>query len=335
VSGTGLRRLSWIILACLLSLTLEAVAASLCPVPQTDLFIATLISRKLNHALAIGDRPKLVVLAGSNGLFSHRCQAIEPILNMPCINASIAVGVGLDYLFARWRPALHAGDVIYMPMEPDQFTRTRARNRVGPETRLLIHQEWGIMRQLSVDRQLAAVMSVDLQSELRNLVSEPPLAVRMQNINEVLDRDFNVWGDRIGHTAALAAGAKGQLDSLVVAEPDAQAIQDAYGTELIAHFVRWAHDHGMDVIGGLSTGFQDVPLSDQTIDAMRQVFEQNGGRFLILPNRSRYPRHDFFDTRYHLYEACQIHHSVLVAQALAQMLHRKITPAADQVTCGQ
>ena len=54
--------------------------------------------------------PKLVILAGSNGPYSHRCETIQPILHLPCVNAGVAVGVGLDYLFARWKPLLHPGD---------------------------------------------------------------------------------------------------------------------------------------------------------------------------------------------------------------------------------
>src|SRR6185437_3267495 len=32
---------------------------------------------------------KLIILAGSNGPYSHRCQVIEPILHLPCVNAGV------------------------------------------------------------------------------------------------------------------------------------------------------------------------------------------------------------------------------------------------------
>jgi hypothetical protein len=54
------------------------------------------IDAKLARAAAI-DQPKLVILAGSNGPYSHRCETIEPILGMPCVNGGVAVGIGLDY----------------------------------------------------------------------------------------------------------------------------------------------------------------------------------------------------------------------------------------------
>ena len=56
--------------------------------------------------LAALPSPKLVILAGSNGPYSHSCVVMGAMLNMPCENAGIAVGIGLDYLFARWKPLL-------------------------------------------------------------------------------------------------------------------------------------------------------------------------------------------------------------------------------------
>jgi hypothetical protein len=42
-----------------------------------------------------------VILAGSNGPYSHRCETIEPILGMPCVNGGIAVGIGLDFRYSH------------------------------------------------------------------------------------------------------------------------------------------------------------------------------------------------------------------------------------------
>ena len=82
---------------------------------------------RIDSAIARGvaDSPKLVVIAGSNAPFSHRCETMEPLIDRPCINAGVAVGIGLDYLFARWRAVLRSGDWVYLPLEDAQYTRTR------------------------------------------------------------------------------------------------------------------------------------------------------------------------------------------------------------------
>ena len=319
-----------ILLACLIGIALEVAAAFLLPLPPNVLFIPRLIARQTAHATAIGDTPKLVILAGSNGAFSHRCEAMEPVLAMPCANGSVAVGIGLDYLFARWAPLLHPGDVVYMPMEPQQYTRSRAANRIGPESRLFLHGEWPIARQLAWDRQLGALFSIDLATALSDLTTAAALHTGLIETNH--DADYNDWGDRVGHTRASAPGAAGSLDDLPGAEPDAGAIAAGYGAALIGGFVRQMTARGVTVIGGLSTGFRDVGIPAGGIAAEQAVFTTDGGGFLVLPNLSRYPRHDFFDTRFHLDEACQIRHALIVARALAPLLHRPAmpVPAWDQ-----
>jgi hypothetical protein len=50
------------------------------------------------------------------------------------------------------------------------------------------------------------------------------------------------------------------------------------------------------------------------------IYQANGGTFAALPNLSRYPRADFFDSPDHLDEEMQIVHSQAVAALLAQRL---------------
>jgi hypothetical protein len=52
------------------------------------------------------------------------------------------------------------------------------------------------------------------------------------------------------------------------------------------------------------------------------VYAAHGAGFMALPNLSRYPRADFFDTADHLNEAAQIRHSEAVARALKPLLAR-------------
>ncbi|HEX2942291.1 MAG TPA: hypothetical protein VHO91_14675, partial [Rhodopila sp.] len=55
--------------------------------------LRTRIEASLNLGVAIRG-PKLVILAGSNGPYSHRCAVIGKLVGVPCVNAGIAVGIG-------------------------------------------------------------------------------------------------------------------------------------------------------------------------------------------------------------------------------------------------
>ena len=155
-----------LLLFCLASLLLYALAFGLVlDRPLALGFLRQQIDAKLARAASI-DRPKLVILAGSNGPYSHRCETIEPILGMPCVNGGVAVGIGLDYLFARWRQVLHPGDIVYLPMEQAQYVRARDATEVGPDAAIMFRHDWRTLASLPPERWLAALFSFDLRGAL-------------------------------------------------------------------------------------------------------------------------------------------------------------------------
>jgi hypothetical protein len=117
----------------------------------------------------------------------------------------------------------------------------------------------------------------------------------------------------------LGAGNQAVLAAARPVHPSAGEIRDGYGAVQVRDFLVWAHAHGIRVVGGLPTGFADSPIGDDSVAAIRSVYQDGDGGFVELPGRSRYPRSAFFDTPDHLNEAAQIRHSVAVAHALARL----------------
>jgi hypothetical protein len=304
------------ILACLSSLVLYAlVFGFVIDRPLALGFLQQQIDAKLLRAASI-QRPKLVILAGSNGPYSHRCEVIEPILGMPCVNGGVAVGIGLDYLFARWRPLLHPGDLVYLPMEEEQYVRTRAATELGPDAAIMFRHDWRTLALLPPERWLAALFSFDLRGALMGLIEGTLAAADFHDPRVAVTGATNAWGDHIGHTAALGAVDRAVLSGVVVHHSSPEEIRAGYGSALIAGFTRWASAHGVRVIGGLPTEFADQPMPDATMREIRSIYLANGGDFLELPNLSRYPRSAFFDTAEHLNETWQAVHSKLLAGQL-------------------
>jgi hypothetical protein len=302
--------------ACLLSFLLYAlIFGFVVDRPLALGFLREQIDAKLARAAAI-DGPKLVILAGSNGPYSHRCEVIEPILRMPCVNGGVAVGIGLDYLFARWQRVLRPGDVLYLPMEEAQYLRTRAATAVGPDAAIMFRHDWRTLVSLPAERWPAAVFSFDLRTALMAPIEAALVIAHFRDPRTEMTGATNQWGDHVGHTGALATLSRDVLATAIPHHPSAEQISAGYGTELIAAFTRWAAAHNMRVIGGLPTGFVDSPMPDVTLQAIRSVYSANGGDFLILPNFSRYPRSAFFDTAEHLNETWQAVHSKLLAEQL-------------------
>ena len=309
-----------LISTCVASLLLYALAFGF--VLDRPLSLGSLqreIDAKLARAASI-DRPKLVILAGSNGPYSHRCEVIEPIVGLPCVNGGIAVGIGLDYLFARWRHVLHRGDIVYLPMEEQQYVRPRGATAVGPDAAIMFRHDWRTLAALPAERWLAALFAFDLRAALMAPIEAALVAAHFHDPRAEVTGATNAWGDHVGHTALLAATSQTILAAISPFHASAEQIAAGYGSSLIASFTRWAAANGIYAIGGLPTEFSDAPMPDDTVQAIRSVYLSNAGDFLVLENFSRYPRSAFFDTPQHLNETWQVAHSRLLAEQLRQHL---------------
>lgn len=284
-------------------------------------FLAGELDARLARAATIHG-PKLVILAGSNGPYSHRCEVIEPMLDLPCVNGGVAVGIGLDYLFARWRAQLHPGDIVYLPMEQEQYAAGRFATSLGPDAAIMFRHDWTTLAALGPKRWLAALFAFDLRAGLMSLIEMSLVAARFHDPRAMVTGTNNAWGDHVGHSVERGAGSQGMIAAMVAPAVAAAAVRNGYGASLIAGFVAWGRGHGVQMIGGLPTEVDTVPLPGETRDAIAAVYLAQGGEFLTLPNRSRYPLADFFDTPLHLNEPCQIAHSITLARALAPLLGR-------------
>ncbi len=311
-----------ILLAALASLLMYAVTFALVlDRPLSFGFLQAQIDARLARGAAI-QGPKLVILAGSNGPYSHRCEVMEPILGLPCVNAGVAFGIGLDYLFARWQPLLHPGDIAYLPMEEEQYVRRHATSMLGPDAAIMLRHDRTTLAGMPPDRWIGALFSYDLRSAVMSLV-ETALVVRgFHDPRAEATGSSNAWGDHVGHTVTLAASSVAELAAVTPVHPTAAEIRAGDGSAVIVAFIGWARAHGIEVIGGLPTGFADVPPPGATVAAIRALYRGNGAGFIALDNLSRYPRSAFFDTAEHLNEPAQIAHSRLLAAALRVALRQ-------------
>jgi hypothetical protein len=263
--------------------------------------------------------PKLVILAGSNGPYSHRCETIAPILGRPCVNAGVAVGIGLDYLFTRWKPLLHPGDIVYLPLEETQYTRRRATAGLGPDAAIMLRHDRTTLWTLPPNRQITALFASDLRAAVMSLIEATLFGYAFHDPREAATGSTNAWGDHVGHTAALAALNRSALAEATQFHPSSTQIEAGYGTAVVVDFLQWAGQHGVRAIGGLPTGFADLPIGDASLAAIRATYREHVAGFLELSNLSRYPRDAFFDTPDHLNEPAQIGHSVAVARGLLRL----------------
>ncbi len=316
-----------ILIHCTLSLVIYGLAFGLLlDRPLTLGMLRARIDANLARGATITG-PKLIILAGSNGPYSHRCEMIGPLVGRPCINAGVAVGVGLDYLFTRWKPLLQPGDLVYLPLEEVQYARDHAASDLGPDAAIMLRHDRATLWRMPARRQLAALFSSDLRAAIMSLLETTLQDTGFHDPRIEAAGSTNEWGDHVGHTRALAAANRTALAAEEPYHPSAAQISGGYGTDLVRQFLEWAVRHHVRVIGGLPTGFDNSPISDSAITTIETIYRSEGAGFLELPGRSRYPRSAFFDSPDHLNEPAQITHSLAVGQALRRIVDGVIAPS--------
>ena len=160
-----------LVLACLASMLLYGGAfAFVLDRPLTLGALRAQIEANLAYGRSLR-QPKLVILAGSNGPYSHRCETIAPIIGRPCVNGGVAVGVGLDYLFTRWKPWLRRGDIVYLPLEEAQYTRAHAANALGPDAAIMLRHDRSTLLIVAVAAmEVAALFVGDLRGVVMSVI---------------------------------------------------------------------------------------------------------------------------------------------------------------------
>ena len=172
-------------------------------------FLAREIDAKLARAATIHG-PKLVILAGSNGPYSHRCQVIEPMLELPCVNGGVAVGIGLDYLFI----ALARASCIRATSSTCRWSRSNTPpgvrppcwGRTPPSCSAMTGRHsascrrdagWPRSSRSTCARRLMSVIEMSL------------VAARFHDPRAEAAGTNNAWGDHVGHSVGARRGKPG------------------------------------------------------------------------------------------------------------------------------
>lgn len=305
----------------LLSVLLYVAVFSVVRRPLTVGDITPILRGKLSYAQQLPS-PKIVIFAGSNGRYSHRCEGFTQPTGWPCANLSLAVGVGLDFQFAELLAVLRQGDVVYMPLEYSQYGVTRQQMHSGTENALLVHDFRQRLWQQEPLRIVRAYGSFELPFLVHGVI-ESALAARgyLRRSNAL---SLTAQGDEFGHTTQAAQPYRDFLRAKRYEEKPLPA--DAHAPQVIEGFLTAARQRGVRVWGGWPTVPDDAQVPEATLQLAQSLFVQHAQGMLALPNRSRYPLACFFDTLSHLTEECQQRHSQLLGQALQARLVQAAPP---------
>ncbi len=279
--------------------------------------ISEWLEAKTDYAATLKS-PRLLLFAGSNGLYSHSCGVLESELGIGCVSMSMPFGMGLDFLVQELDDIARPGDVIYMPMEYQWYSGMRRdwllTSYEAPE---LFYHDRHRLWSLGVDRFWYGLFSFDIAFAARSVTEMAATLRPMNGDNKEIKLDK--WGDFTGHTPERAERYRAAIATMSDPIPEPAALEKpSDGRNLLAQFLESAHLRNITVIGGLPTVFDDRPIPSSEIKFLETFYQTHQQYFLTLSNNSQYKRQDFFDSNYHLNSAAQTAHSRTLASALKE-----------------
>lgn len=295
--------------------------------------IEPMFQKKLAYGSSLPS-PKLIIIAGSNARTSHRCADLEQLLQLPCVNGGNTAGLGLSYVFERFDPIIKSGDVVYLPLEYQQYLTSKAEALTGPDAAILLRHDKTALARRGPEAVMRAAFMIDTSYIVDGLTE---MALHAAGLKARFDaKSFDAQGDEIGLTHERGRQYANFIANSRWKPPTATAFWDAHGAkEIIAEFVRRCRQKGARVIGGLPVSFDDVALPDDLVDSIRKYYESQGAEFLVLPGESRYPRDHFYDSPFHLDEEMTIQHTRILADGLRPLLQQEIAATAARRATGK
>lgn len=279
------------------------------------------MQKKLDYA-DVTSHPKIFVVAGSNARFSHSCAVLEAALDRPCVNMGIAADVALDWTLDLLRTRLKRGDLVYLPIEYGLYSRTRIQLMMGMDAAYRFRHDKASLATRGLEGVTRAAFMYTLPTLVQS-VGEMGLnaaGIRRRFTLDTMTRQ----GDETGHDGSKALPYLGVVRQAAVELPSSDLLAPNPGgtQDALASFLNWCKVQGVIAVGGLPTIFNDKPVPYAAIAGLRDFYQSHGAAFVVLSNRSQYPRNNFYDTGYHLRQSAQEHHSHLLAELLRPLLPR-------------
>jgi len=269
---------------------------------------------------------KIVIVAGSNGLFSHSAKAIEEETGINCVNYSVSADMGIDFILEKTKEVIREGDIVIMPLEYEFYGQGKKAVIFSVMGNNYISQyERSYLFKFGIEKTLASLFSFDLKYMISSVIE-------MGLTSKGFQRRFNIDtlnqnGDMIGHTKEKSAAYESFIRQIPEIKPPYKLLSETpYSCIVIQDFLKWCKNRNVKVYGSLPTTFDDEAHDERIITRIKDIYLGAGQDFIELPNHSQYPRSCFYDTGYHLNFETQQLHSRVIAGLIP---HRQTDSAAN------
>lgn len=315
-----IKKIAVLILA---SLALYVSTFSLLKKPISLGHFSTHYSNKLAYSKSIDGRRKVVLIGGSNGLYSHSCREIEDLTGLKCVNTSMSAALGLDFMLEKSKEFINKGDIIILALEYEFYSQTKKEIMyMLTGNNYIFQNDPDYLLKLPPEKALASVFSFDFKYIFSSVVEIAGNFIVPNKFLIILNDN----GDVINNTSANGRVYEQAIRESVQETPSDRLLNDNeafYSQKVIADFIGWCKDKKVVVYGSLPTTFNDKKIDGRILRRIKGLYYGNGAKFIELDNDSQYERSCFYDTPYHLNKECQTKHTEKIANYLIMYLPKK------------
>lgn len=274
---------------------------------------------KLAYAKEISHSPKIVIIGGSNGMYSYSCKVIAKQTGVGCVNSSVTVGFGIDYILEKSKEYLKAGDTALLTLEYEFYDQTKKTVDYSLSGNNYIYQyDKNYITKFDKEKSLATVFSFELTDIFTSIVETAIDVVIKEGkfINKVTKE-----GDIANHTVKRGKVFEEYIKTAKAVTPPMSILtKEFYSGEVIKDFLQWSEKNNVTVAATLPTIFDDKEIDEGILNKIKSIY---GDSFIATDTFSMYKRNCFYDTPYHLNKDCQIKHSVKISEVLKQKFSKK------------
>lgn len=277
--------------------------------------------KKESYARAIGSQKKIVLVAGSNGVYSHSCAEMEKAVGLKCLNAATGVGLGIKFILEKSKEFISPGDIVILPLEYNFYTYSQQQVTYASLGNNYIAQyERGYLLKLGRAQILPILFSFNFQYLFSSAVELGLNAVGFKRRSGA--HALNANGDMVNHTKEKGLPYRSYIYSVGQEMADeALLTHTAFASQaIIADFLNWCRQNNVAAFGAFPTTFDDRKNNPEALKKIKDLYYDSGAGFIETGNDSQYGRECFYDTAYHLNQEYQILHSRKIADYLRRSL---------------
>lgn len=306
----ALRFATFVLSIGLLGGSLAALPAS----PREVAYLTAWLDKK--SRLVATERPKVILVGGSNVAFGLSGEQISNRIDRPVVNLGLHVGLGLAPVLREVRETLGPGDVVVVSPEYEFFLASSHSDATVPTMRMFVDPSFGKpgFRERVSEAPARVVVAFRNAGDLASTTINEALGRSSIGLeSEIFTREaFNEFGDMVTHRGRSSLGPT-PLPPLNRWEVDDGLIDE------LVRFGRFARSRGARFV------MIPPPLDRQSfanrspiIDAVDRRLSRARVGFAWSPESSVVDRDEVFDAAYHLIGEANDRRSMRLAEWLRE-----------------